>query len=51
MSESKIYMFPDNQQNNAAMWAALSNKDQMLPLATMMNGGMNGMWNNPLIIC
>ena len=36
MSDSKIYMLPDQNCNT--------------PLATvaMMNGGMNGMWNNPL---
>lgn len=36
MSDSKIFMLPDQNCSN--------------PLATaaMMNGGMNGMWNNPL---
>ena len=35
MTDSKVYMFPDKQES---------------PLATaaLMNGGMNGMWNNPL---
>lgn len=50
MSDSKIYMFPDgNQNSNAALWAAMANKnDSPLATAAMMNGGMNGMWNNPL---
>lgn len=36
MTDSKVYMFPDKQES---------------PLATaaLMNGGMNGMWNNPFI--
>ena len=49
MSDSKIYMFPDgNQNSNAALWAAMANKND-LATAAMMNGGMNGMWNNPFI--
>ena len=53
MSESKIYMFPDSGNtsgSNAALWATLANRNSDAnPLATaaMMNGGMNGMWNNP----
>lgn len=52
MSDSKIYMFPDGNQNtNAALWATLANKnDNPLATAAMMNGGMNGMWNNPLMM-
>lgn len=55
MSESKIYMFPDSGNtsgSNAALWATLANRNcDANPLATaaMMNGGMNGMWNNPFI--
>lgn len=46
MSDSKIYMFPDgNQNSNAALWAAMANKNDS-PLATAAM--MNGMWNNPL---
>ena len=48
MSDSKIYMFPDgNQNSNAALLAAMANKND-LATAAMMNGGMNRMWNNPL---
>ena len=55
MSDSKIYVFPDQagtNNNNAALWATLANRNadvNPLTTAAMMNGGMNGMWNNPLI--
>lgn len=55
MSDSKIYMFPENGYSNgshdAALWATLANRrDDNNPLATaaMVNGGMNSQWNNPL---
>ena len=54
MSDSKIYVFPDQAStntNNAALWATLANRNadaNPLTTAAMMNGGMNGMWNNPL---
>lgn len=54
MSDSKIYMFPESgydRGHDSALWAALAsnNKSTTDPMATMamMNGGMNGMWNNP----
>jgi hypothetical protein len=52
MSESceKVYCFDrPNENQNAALWATMANKDNnnMLPFA-MMNGGMNNQWNNPL---
>ena len=55
MSDSKIYVFPDQastNNNNAASWATLANRNadaNPLTTAAMMNGGMNGMWNNPFI--
>lgn len=55
MSDSKIYVFPDQastNNNNAALWATLANRNadvNPLTTAAMMNGGMGGMWNNPLI--
>lgn len=56
MSESKVYMFPDSDyhrgNSDAALWATIANtnRNNNDPMATMamMNGGMNGMWNNPL---
>lgn len=39
MSDSKIYMFPDQGNTNS----------NPLAMAAMMNGGMNGQWNNPFI--
>ena len=52
MSDSKVFMFPEQDRNNDfALWAALQN-NQMNPMAMMgmMNGGMcGGMWNNPFI--
>jgi len=49
MSETKVFAFPES--NNTGMDAALlanlnRNNDPMAAMA-MMNGGMNGMWNNP----
>lgn len=55
MSDSKIYVFPDQastNNNNAALWATLANRNadaNPLTTAAMMNGGMNGMWNNPFV--
>ncbi len=56
MSDSKIYMFPEtgyDKHCDSALWATLANRgnDNLNPLATaaMMNGGMNGQWNNPFI--
>lgn len=52
MSDSKVYMFPESDRNNDfALWAALSNNQMNNPMAlmSMMNGGMNGMWNNPFV--
>lgn len=55
MSDSKVFMFPESgydRGHDAALWATLANRnnDNANPLATMamMNGGMNGQWNNPL---
>ena len=55
MSESKVFMFPDEHRgsNDAALWATLANRqndgmNSMWPMMAM-NGGMNGQWNNPLI--
>ena len=55
MSDSKVYMFPESgydRGHDAALWATLANRrDDNNPLAAMamMNGGMNGQWNNPFI--
>ncbi len=55
MSDSKIYMFPETGQTShgdAALWATLANRrddNNPLAMAAMMNGGMGGQWNNPLI--
>lgn len=51
MSDSKVYMFPDDRGHDTALYAALANgqnngMNSMLPLMAM-NGGMNGQWNNP----
>lgn len=37
MSETKTFVLPEQQNNDLATMMA-------------MNGGMNGMWNNPLIL-
>lgn len=54
MSDSKVFMFPESgydRGHDAALWATLANRrdDNNNPLTAMamMNGGMNGQWNNP----
>ena len=54
MSESKVFMFPEEHRGNsdAALWATIANNqnngmNSMWPMMAM-NGGMNGQWNNPL---
>lgn len=56
MSDSKVFMFPESgydRGHDAALWATLANRrdDNSNPLTAiaMMNGGMNGQWNNPFI--
>ena len=54
MSDSKVYMFPESGCDRGADTALLAstlannnrNNDPMA-IAAMMNGGMNGQWNNP----
>lgn len=50
MSDSKVYMFPED--NSALLASALANRNNYDPMAAaMMSGGgmgMNGMWNNPI---
>lgn len=54
MSDSKVYMFPESGYDRGADTALLAstlannnrNNDPMA-MAAMMNGGMNGQWNNP----
>lgn len=38
----------NNRGYDAATMAALTNQNRGVETAMMMNGGMNGMWNNPL---
>lgn len=47
----KHYCYPTDHSNNSALWAALMNKENSSPIETaaLMNGGMNGMWNNPMM--
>ena len=57
MSDSKIYMFPEsefgNGANTALLASTLSNQNcgmnSAWPLMSMMNGGVNGQWNNPFV--
>lgn len=53
MSDSKIYMFPEQSHtNDSAVWAAMANQqNELWPMMAMMNGGGfgGGMWNNPFI--
>lgn len=53
MSDSKVFMFPETGYDRGADTALLAstlannrNNDPMAMMA-MMNGGMNGQWNNP----
>ena len=57
MSDSKVYMFPDEGRgsNDAALWATIANNNNglnsMWPMMSMMGGcgGFGGgMWNNPI---
>ena len=56
MSDSKVYMFPESGCDRGADTALLAstlannnrNNDPMA-MAAMINGGMNGQWNNPFI--
>ncbi len=53
MSDSKVFMFPDQDRgvDNALLASTLANQNngmnQTWPMMAMMNGGMNGQWNNP----
>ena len=57
MSESKVYMFPesgyDRGTDTALLASTLANQNNGMnsawPMMAMMNGGMNGQWNNPFI--
>lgn len=57
MSDTKIFTFPDGGCGsgsggvNTALLASLVGRQGQDPMATaaMMNGGMNGQWNNPFI--
>lgn len=47
MSDSKVYMFPDDRGTDTALLAStLANRNdginQAWPMMAMMNGGMNG---------
>lgn len=54
MSDSKVFMFPeagyDRGADTALLASALANNNRNndpMAMAAMMNGGMNGQWNNP----
>ena len=55
MSDSKVFMFPESgydRGHDTALWATLANRqndgmNNPLAAMAMMNGGMNGQWNNP----
>lgn len=53
MSDSKVYMFPDSERgtDTALLASTLANQNSGMnsawPMMAMMNGGMNGQWNNP----
>lgn len=56
MSDSKVYMFPeggyDRGVDSALLASTLANNNRNndpMAMAAMMNGGMNGQWNNPFI--
>ena len=57
MSDSKVFMFPetgyDRGADTALLASTLANQNNgmnsMWPMMAMMNGGMNGEWNNPFI--
>lgn len=56
MSDSKVFMFPeagyDRGADTALLASALANNNRNndpMAMAAMMNGGMNGQWNNPFI--
>lgn len=57
MTESKVFMFPDGDYNRgtdtALLASTLANQNNGMnsawPMMAMMNGGMNGQWNNPFI--
>lgn len=49
MSDSKVFMFPEQEHGQALLASALTNQsNNMWPMMAMMNGGMGGQWNNPL---
>lgn len=43
----KIYCL--DRPDNSALYAALANNNNSAEMAALMNGGMNGMWNNPMM--
>lgn len=50
MSDSKVFMFPEQEHGQALLASALTNQsNNMWPMMAMMNGGMGGQWNNPFI--
>lgn len=50
MSETKVFAFPEsNTGMDAALLANLNRNNDPMAAMAMMNGGMNGMWNNPFI--
>lgn len=56
MSDSKVFMFPeagyDRGADTALLASTLANNNRNndpMAMAAMMNGGMNGQWNNPFI--
>jgi len=49
MSETKVFAFPESSNTgmDAALLANLNRNNDPMAAMAMMNGGMNGMWNNP----
>jgi hypothetical protein len=47
----KVYCYNHPSQDNSLALAAMMNQNKgcdPMAMASMMNGGMNGQWNNPL---
>ena len=53
MSDSKVYMFPEQGYDSALLASTIANQNSgansMWPMMAMANGGLGGQWNNPFI--
>ena len=51
MSDSKVYMFPEQGYDSALLASTIANQNSgansMWPMMAMANGGLGGQWNNP----